>query len=105
MTNKELLKNAGFDEKNTNILERDLGNGFTITATISGADGVIFHLNKNGNLLQPTTQTVEPDDVAKAFTDLMDLIPLLVKIINTNTAHPENDFKQLIEFLQVLAKY
>lgn len=105
MTNRDLLIKAGFiEEEGSDTLKMDLGD-FTITATVSGTEGVIFHLYKNGVLLQPTIQTVESDDVAKAFTELVALIPSLVKVINTKAAHPENDFKQLIGFLQVLAKY
>ena len=102
MTNEELLKNAGFIE-GEGIFKKDLGDGFTIDAILEG-DGIIFHLYKDGQLIQPTVNTVEPEDVAEAFKQLTGLLPLLVNIFNRKSSNPEKDFKLAIQLLQTMIK-
>ena len=102
MTNEELLKNAGFIER-MGILKRDLGDGFTIDAIFEG-DGIIFQLNKDEQLIQPTVKTVEPDDVAEAFKQLTGFLPLLVNIFNRKSSNPEKDLEVAIQLLQTIIK-
>ena len=103
MTNKELLKNAGFKENN-GCLVMNFSDGFSVEAFVDKEDGVFFHLNKDGQLFQPTVQTMDPDDIASAFKELMDLLPVLLKVINKNSLDAVNDFKQIIRLLQLFCK-
>lgn len=103
MTNEELLKNAGFRENN-GCLTMDFSDGFSIEAFVNKEDCVVFHLNKDGQLFQATTQTMESDDIANAFKELMGLLPILANIINKKSLDPINDFKQIIQLLQLFIK-
>lgn len=103
MTNEELLKNAGFIERMGGF-KKDLGDGFTIDAILEG-DGIIFHLDKDEKLIQPTVKAVEPEDVAEAFKQLTGLLPSLANLFNGKSSNPEKDFKLAIQLLQTIIKY
>lgn len=74
----DILKNSGFNEEKPNEkYTRKLGEGFCIEAFIDG-EGVIFHLIKDGNLIQPTIHTVDQTDLANAFNQLMSFLQSFV---------------------------
>lgn len=104
MTNKELLKKAGFRENNGSLV-RDFSDGFSVEAFVNKEGGVVFHLNKDGQLFQPTVQTMEPDDIANAFKELMGLLPPLQNIISKKSLDSTNDITQIIQLLQLFSKY
>ena len=78
----DILKKSGFDEEIPNKkYTRSFKEGFGIEAYINGK-GVIFHLAKDGNFIQPTIQTIDPTDLAKAFEQLMTFLQNLVNNIS-----------------------
>ena len=103
MTNKELLKKAGFRENN-GCLVRDFSDGFSVEAFVNKEGGVVFHLNKDDQLFQATSQTFEADDIANAFNELMGLLPVLLYLISKKSLDPVNDFKQIMQLLQSFIK-
>jgi hypothetical protein len=104
MTNKELLKKAGFKEDN-DCLVMDFSDGFSVKAFINNEDDVVFNLYKDGQLFQATIQTSDPDDIANAFKELIGLLPVLLNIINKKSPDSVNDFKQIIQLLQMFIKF
>ena len=103
MTNEELLKEAGFKENN-GCLVMNFSDGFSVKAFVSNEDGVVFHLYKDGQLFQATSQTFEADDIANAFNELMGLLPVLLYLISKKSLDPVNDFKQIMQLLQSFIK-
>lgn len=78
----DILKKSGFNEEIPNEkYTRNIGKGFSVEAFING-EGVIFHLVKDGNFIQPTVQTVDSTDLAEAFGQLMMLLQDLVNSIS-----------------------
>lgn len=78
----EILKASGFQiDAQNNMYVRSLGKGYAVEAYKNG-DGIILHLVKDGIFIQPTTQTINPTDLAEAFDQLMNFLKLFVDSIS-----------------------
>lgn len=76
-----LLEKSDFKEVSQNKYKRILAETYSVDAYING-HGVIFHLIKGKNEVQMTIQADSFEDVAKAFSQLMDYLITHISLLN-----------------------
>lgn len=83
MEKTKFLEKAGFTKssEDAKIYTKSLSDTCVVVAFING-DGVIFHLMINGKTIACTIQTVEYEDIAEAFKELMKALQTVINDLN-----------------------